>query len=401
MRRGFLETGSDDEDDDLNEERQQRLGNGNSAQQRSRDGEYEDVTGGDEDESGRQKQATELLFDADSPMVQQIPMMTMSRDNRASSKNAYPPTSVNLSSPLPPYSTLPPPDTLRESPGNSPKQTNRDSIDGEGKDDDGWGDQWDASSDIEEEEKLSQVPSPPSHPLASTSRSPPPLSPPAGSPPIPQPSQPRTRSSSPPASRFFSPDESGTSTPQRTPPRKPIADNTQWLANASAREREVESSQSTGLTAIEDHDQGRSDEEEADWGFSPPPVPPPELHVMPSTPSPRASGDFDWLSSPEIPPSILNQEPTTSIQSNRLEQEEKVRKDQDQEKEEEEEEEEEDLWGFDDSLSNDAPPSPVPSSLPDSSSAVEKVLGLNEAVVDVAPQIRAPSEVGKELGGLS
>lgn len=163
----------------------------------------------------------------------------------------------------------------------------------------------------------------------------------------------------------------------------------------------MESSQSTGLTAIEDHDQGRSDEEEADWGFSPPPVPPPELHVMPSTPSPRASGDFDWLSSPEIPPSILNQEPTTSIQSNRLEQEEKVRKDQDQEKEEEEEEEEEDLWGFDDSLSNDAPPSPVPSSLPDSSSAVEKVLGLNEAVVDVAPQIRAPSEVGKELGGLS
>lgn len=62
--------------------------------------------------------------------------------------------------------------------------------------------------------------------------------------------------------------------------------------------------------------------------------------------------------------------------------------------------EENDDWGFDDSLSD--PSSPIPPSVPDTSSAVEKALGLDETRLDgMEPTIKAPSEVGKELGILS
>lgn len=353
------------------------------------------MAGGDEDETtGRQKQATELLFDADSPLVQQIPMMTMSHNNRGSSgPHAYPPTSASdLSSPLPPYSTLPPSQTSAPSAGGGTNQSYGDRMEESGKDDDGWGDQWDASSDIDEETELRHIPSPLTHPLALPSHSSPALEQSVRLPSTSPSSQPRTRSSSPPASRFFTPVESGTTTRQPSPSRDLSAesqDKLQQRPNVDTVEakRELVRRPTENSAAEEQHE-----EEEADWGFSPPPVPAPELHVMPSTPSPRASGDFDWLSSPE-----LDREPTKSTTPIRIDQQEKVGKIQ----AEEAEEEEEDLWGFDDSLSNDAPLSPIPSALPDSSNAVEKVLGLNEAIVEVAPQIRAPTEVGKELGGLS
>lgn len=156
LRRGFLETASDDEDEDGNTERQR--GSRRASATRSVDGgDYMDLGGGDEDENGKQKEATELLFDADSPMLKQT------SSHRDEARHHYPPHTNSQSANLPPYSTLPPPGSVSGPIQPFRKQLDRyndqgrrqESVLGEDEEeeeeDDGWGENWSASSDVEED----------------------------------------------------------------------------------------------------------------------------------------------------------------------------------------------------------------------------------------------------------
>ncbi|GAA5914132.1 uncharacterized protein JCM6883_005894 [Sporobolomyces salmoneus] len=283
LRRGFLDTGSDDEDDEGSPQRQRSSRRGSA--RRSDDGEEEDfgIVGGDADSTGKQKEATELLFDADAPILQQN-----------SARHHYPPLSDSHSnsSVLPPYSTLPPSNASTPRPPRNlleHSEAREERIQEE--EDDGWGENWSASSDVDEDH-LKPIPLQPQQTLTSTVAEP-------------------------------LPSISATHSPQE--PEEP-------------------------------------EKEDDDWGFD----------------------DSISSAAPPLEPEQTTTEPTSHVSA----------------EPEEEEAEDVDDWGFDDSITS--PTTPLPPPLPDTTETVEKALGLDETRIETQqPTVKAPVDVGKELGGLS
>ncbi|GAA6061701.1 hypothetical protein JCM10212_004933, partial [Sporobolomyces blumeae] len=239
QRRGFLDDGAASDDDDNDGDETFRGTRSTPRDGRSRresrrttdeDGEYEDldmdilrggrsIEGEDDDDDDdeykgtrkkeekkkrQQQQAEALLFDADSPTIEQLATMPPGGDPTATSRvrstQAYPPLSAASSRAaqdgrerLPPYSALPPPPPSTVTPGHVARPpfdaSNQFELDDAGgqdavEDDDGWGERWSASSDIEEEKEeeeeeeegeehpkptQSQNPHSPPHPPAATS----------------------------------------------------------------------------------------------------------------------------------------------------------------------------------------------------------------------------------------
>ncbi|GAA5994303.1 hypothetical protein JCM5350_003610 [Sporobolomyces pararoseus] len=355
-RRGFLESASDDEDEDGSTELRQTSRRGSARTNADGVEEYSD-----EDESGKQKEAAELLFDADSPTIRQIPSV------RHETSHSYPPHpqphshSNSASSTLPPYSALPPTgpvSTPRQPPRNHLDQSDDETKEQVQEDDDGWGENWSASSDVEEE-RLKPIPLQQKPPIASTvTESHPSVS---------------QRKESLPIS-LDSPPLPSTTTPTSypSPPTDHLATPLEPMSSSSRLE------------------EAEVDEDDNDWGFDDSTSSP---TIQPTIASPSLS---PLVVPPErLPPSINVVTPTTDNHEQTEEQE------QEQAGLEVEENEDENEWGFDDdSLST--PASPIPPPLPDTSQAVEKALGVDEQRLnDQQSTVKAPIEVGKELDGLS
>ncbi|GAA5942476.1 uncharacterized protein JCM15063_006260 [Sporobolomyces koalae] len=385
LRRGFLESTSDDEDDETHAERARPPKRGSPQHESARS-----AVGGDEDEdSKRRGSGGELLFDMDSPiMLRTIPDHLSSKPRI---QHAYPPSSE---APNPPHEK------------------------GAG-DDDGWGENWSASSDLEEDahEVVSTSPPHPSHPLATT---PPTL-------PSKTTGQQKLRRSPPPTTRSLpnsAPSPALSSTlPLHSPEKDSFADKPKDVYEHEAEEEEdwgfndsitsppriADAILPTALATPpaprpsslidleeEEHDDGtvnprgeggateqvhEDEDDDDDWGFSvsspPPPASVPELRVSsPRLLSPTTSSS-PKLDSDRIPTGA------PALQEQVVQ-----------------EEEDDNDWGFDDSISA-TPASPAPLPLPDTSSAVERALDLNEDNLNIGPTVKAPNQVGKELDGLS
>lgn len=337
LRRGFLETGSDDEDEDGSPE-QHRPSRTGSARTSDQGDEYLDLAGGDEDDNGKQKQATELLFDADSPMVSN-PSRFEHHDH-----HSYPPLATANQTALPPYSTLPPPGSVPTL--NRAQTNNLEYRDGkvqtrQDEEDDGWGENWSASSDVEEEH-LKPIPLRPQQSSVA-----------------PLPSQPTATSNA-------SPSVQGPATTASNP----SAD----LASLSKREDEI----------------NVTDDVDDDWGFDDSMTPPPRAASASLDLPPASPPRFKVIPPEEASIETRGQSGVTAESASGLpELDDGVEEDDDGND-----------WGFDDSLSS--PASPIPPPLPDTTQAVEKALGVDGAQLESQQStIKAPAEVGKELDGLS
>ncbi|GAA6024757.1 hypothetical protein JCM11491_004804 [Sporobolomyces phaffii] len=332
LRRGFLETGSDDEDDEGHSAREHSSRRGSARRSMDDDEEYSGLKGGDEDENGKQKEATELLFDADTPIDRHSFESLQAR-------HSYPPSSAN-SNPvqLPPYSTLPPSNSNRaaaqpsllppnQNSGRDNKQSEMELPEAEEEEEDGWGESW--TYDVDEDQHES-IPLHQHQPLTPT--------PPKNLFPLP--------AVPPPTNRTHTP------TPPIAPPspNPPASHLSPPSNNLFRREQEEEE---------EDND--------LDWGLESPSIPQADLDS-------DDGGDTKPDSVPATPHPTDRETKTPDVV--------------------EEHDDDGDDWGFDDSLSEEPPAT-------ETSNAVEKALGLDEAQLERQSTIQAPSEIGKELDGLS
>jgi hypothetical protein len=330
-----------------------------------------DLGGGDEDENGKQKEATELLFDADSPMLKQTP------SHRDEARHYYPPHTNSQSANLPPYSTLPPPGSVSGPIQPFRKQLDRyndqgrrqESVLGEDEEeeeeDDGWGENWSASSDVEEDH-LKPIPLQSKQPTSSI---------------LPEPLLPTTHSnaSSPSLSASAeSPSPLATVLPTAHP--SPPTEFSSIPPKTTSSTSQSQTSESKLADEEEENDN--------DWGFDDSISSPIQSFASPLGPPPPHPDPLPELS--VVPPeSPLRNEQAEPTRPPSVEDEKTLDGD-----------DEEDDWGFDDSLT--MPASPIPPPVSDTTHAVEKALEVSETQLETQQvTVKAPSEVGKELGGLS